>query len=142
MRQTAREVLRELLPEVLGALQTAPANGNGHGHASAVPLVPAPPVAAVLRPSTWTGPATPGEMIGDETAVPPAGLAEGAEAVTLDTDADLERFVARCCAGWRTRASAGPCAPARCASRCAADRVLPRPRRRRPVRPCTSTRAR
>ncbi len=30
-----------------------------------VPQVPAPPVAAVLRPSTWSGPAVAGEVIGD-----------------------------------------------------------------------------
>jgi hypothetical protein len=43
----------------------------GHGPESAasvgqdpIPLVPAPPVAAVLRPSTWDGPAVPGELIG------------------------------------------------------------------------------
>ncbi len=35
-----------------------------------VPQVPAPPVAAVLRPSTWSGPAGPGEVIGDH---PPDG---------------------------------------------------------------------
>jgi acyl-CoA reductase-like NAD-dependent aldehyde dehydrogenase len=38
----------------------------------AVPLVPAPPVAAVLRPSTWSAPALPGEVVGDSEAVPAA----------------------------------------------------------------------
>jgi hypothetical protein len=102
-------------------------NGNGNGQAGApadradarvrdetVPRVPAPPVAAVLRPSTWTGPAVPGEVIGDGAAAPAAGrepaVARGqdhprddpaggdepdvnVETVTIDTDADLDRFV-------------------------------------------------
>jgi acyl-CoA reductase-like NAD-dependent aldehyde dehydrogenase len=36
----------------------------------AVPLVPTPPVAAVLRPSTWSAPALPGEVVGDGDAMP------------------------------------------------------------------------
>jgi len=75
----AREILRELLQEAL-----AGPNGNG-----VTPQVPAPPVAAVLRPSTWTGPPAGGELIGG--AVPPAP--GGAEFVAIDSDADLERFV-------------------------------------------------
>ena len=51
----ARAVLRELLAEAL-------AGGNGNG--APVPQVPAPPVAAVLRPSTWTAPPAGGEVIG------------------------------------------------------------------------------
>lgn len=135
MRQAAREVLRELLPDLVGQLRapetSGHANGNGlaktNGHAAAsraadpVPRVPAPPVAAVLRPSTWTGPAVPGEVIGDGAPAPPATpvgsppgahtaapvaqvaapvaqaappAPEGAEAITLDSDADLQRFVA------------------------------------------------
>ncbi|HWE11362.1 MAG TPA: hypothetical protein VG325_18575 [Solirubrobacteraceae bacterium] len=124
MRQTAREVLRELLPgmldEVLGRSpdrSRAGTNGSGSGsgrgsgseHASeVVPLVPAPPVAAVLRPSTWAGPPVPGERIGggepaDDSGVaaaPPAAAErrDGAsgvhvERVTIDSDEDLERFV-------------------------------------------------
>jgi hypothetical protein len=54
MRRMARQVLGELM-----------GNGNGNGVAHApVPQVPAPPVAAVLRPSTWNRPAAPGEIIG------------------------------------------------------------------------------
>jgi hypothetical protein len=52
-------------------------------------------VAAVLRPSTWTEPAGPGEVIGDghPPSAPPSG-GDRVEAVTLDSDADLQRFVA------------------------------------------------
>ena len=105
MRTAAREVLRELLPELLEGECAARPD-------PVVPIVPAPPVAAVLRPSTWTTPAGPGEIIGDdqltlpaqspstaaETAEQPATAPpiDGAriEAVTLDSDADLQRFVA------------------------------------------------
>ena len=136
MRQAARDVLRELLPEMIAELTapTRPAPSNGHdqgnsnsnsnGNAataargavrapsadpSIVPLVPTPPVAAVLRPSTWAVPAVPGEVIGDGPAstaaasqptplrVPSGARSDGAnarvEAVTLDSDADLQRFV-------------------------------------------------
>jgi hypothetical protein len=124
MRQTAREVLRELLPgmldEVLGRPAATPhgtgngngaggVSGNGNGAGGMVPRVPAPPVAAVLRPSTWAGPAVPGELIGERgpagddaaaTAAPATrggagGEASGArvERVTIASDEDLERFV-------------------------------------------------
>jgi len=76
----AREILRELLQEAL-----AGPNGNG-----ATPQVPAPPVAAVLRPSTWTAPPAGGELIGGAAAPAPAA---GAEFVSLESDADLDRFV-------------------------------------------------
>jgi hypothetical protein len=76
-REAARDMLRELLHEAL-------AGPNGAG--GAVPQVPAPPVAAVLRPSTWSAPPAGGEVI--------AGAADAAvERVRLDTDDDLERFV-------------------------------------------------
>jgi hypothetical protein len=76
-RDAARDLLRELLHEAL-------ANGDGH-HAT----VPPPPVAAVHRPSTWSRPAAPGEVIGDG-----APAADGAaEAVTIASDADLDAFV-------------------------------------------------
>ena len=45
-RDDAREILRELLHEALAV----PNGGTG------VPQVPAPPVAAVLRPSSWARP--------------------------------------------------------------------------------------
>jgi hypothetical protein len=123
MRQAAREVLAEIVPGMLrdALADTRPhghGNGNGNGHAGSpgrpsgseqgtdpVPRVPAPPVAAVLRPSTWSGPAVPGEVIGEgeptpagPPAAPSASPAEGdpgvrIELVTIDTDEDLERFV-------------------------------------------------
>ncbi len=77
MSDAARDLLRELLAEAL-------ANGDG-GKAA----VPPPPVAAVHRPSTWSRPAAPGEVIGDG-----AGHDRGAaEPVTIASDADLDRFV-------------------------------------------------
>ncbi len=74
-REAAREMLRELLQEAL-------AGPDGAG--GAVPQVPAPPVAAVLRPSTWTAPPAGGEVIGGDA---------GVERVKLDSDDDLDRFV-------------------------------------------------
>ncbi len=57
----------------------------GAGDAGA--MVPPPPVAAVLRPSTWTAAPVGGEVIG-------AGArASDTEYVAIDSDADLERFV-------------------------------------------------
>lgn len=69
----ARDLLRELIQEAL-------ANGNGQQAA-----VPPPPVAAVHRPSTWSQPAAPGEVIGD-------GSSARTEVVRLDNDADLAAF--------------------------------------------------
>ncbi|HWC87489.1 MAG TPA: hypothetical protein VG388_13195 [Solirubrobacteraceae bacterium] len=103
MRQVAREVLREVVPEMLAASRAENGQAGANGHArEPIPQVPAPPVAAVLRPSTWTAPPAPGEVIGDgaarseaaaEPEERPPSVDSGAEAVTLDTDADLERFV-------------------------------------------------
>ncbi|HWF51490.1 MAG TPA: hypothetical protein VG294_12695 [Solirubrobacteraceae bacterium] len=84
MRAVAREVLREVV-------HSASMPG-----ADPTPQVPPPPVAAVLRPSTWTGPAIPGEVIGDGgsgEAEPPVMGDTPTEAVTIETDEDLERFV-------------------------------------------------
>lgn len=130
LREVAREVMRELVLGVLGDA-AGPAHGNGradppgaHGRNGAgdgathdrrnddamVAQVPPPPVAAVLRPSTWSGPTSPGEVIGDRPAAAPAEViadrpatAAGVsgdhdstgrvEAVTIDTNEDLERFV-------------------------------------------------
>jgi hypothetical protein len=75
-RDAAREILRELLQEAL-------AGGNGNG---VTPAVPPPPVAAVLRPSTWTAPPAGAETIGD--AGHPA-----VEPVSIGSDDDLQRFV-------------------------------------------------
>ena len=89
-RDAARQVLRELLHEAL-----AGTNGNGHG--GAVPAVPAPPVAAVLRPSTWTQPPAPGEVVAGAARTTAGDVVE---AVSLASDADLDGFVrallARC----------------------------------------------
>ena len=76
MSDAARDLLRELLAEAL-------ANGNGQQAA-----VPPAPVAAVHRPSTWSQPAAPGEVIGDRTAP-----AHDVVAVTISSDAELDRFV-------------------------------------------------
>ena len=65
-RDAAREILRELLHEALG--------GSGNG---VIPQIPPAPVAAVHRPSSWSGEPS----------------ASGAEPVTLDTDDDVDRFV-------------------------------------------------
>jgi hypothetical protein len=115
-REEAREMLRELLAEALGG-----GNGNANGGhrggrtggaaapGGAPPAVPAPPVAAVLRPSTWSQPPAPGEVIGEVWPAgaagaggdpgrggggEPAAPAGGArvEAVSLRSDADLARF--------------------------------------------------
>jgi hypothetical protein len=80
-----RALVREVLQEVT--------NGNGHSNGNGklrpeangnqptvVPQVPAPPVAAVLRPSTWDRPPAPGEVIGNATPAPtptPASAGEG-----------------------------------------------------------------
>ena len=71
-RDEARKLVRELLQEALGS-------SNGHPA-----MVPPPPVAAVHRPSTWSQPAAPGEVIGDTT-----------ETVRIESDADLAAFVHR-----------------------------------------------
>ena len=69
-------MLRELLAEAL-------AGSNGEG---VVPQVPAPPVAAVLRPSTWTAPPAGAEVIGGG-GVPDAD----AQHVPMASDEDLDR---------------------------------------------------
>jgi hypothetical protein len=148
IRAAAREVLGELVHGMRGDAPNPRVdehtNGDRHanGHdaprpapvrddAEIVPEVPAPPVAAVLRPSTWSSPAAPGEVIGDRTpatapeprshpgepdstsapassapssapasddgqrAVSAPSVASDArvEAVTIDTDEELDRFV-------------------------------------------------
>ena len=121
IRKAARDVLREIVPEIVREL-TADTNGNGNGNGHGpradssdemiVPRVPAAPVAAVLRPSTWDRPAAPGEVIGapasaqapgsgrEATPVPDGepqiNLAAGdarVQAVKIDTDEDLAQFI-------------------------------------------------
>jgi hypothetical protein len=106
-RAVLREMVPEIVRELSADSQTrAPdskqTNGNGHtnghtnghgqeqenGHGRAphpdtgdetlVPQVPAPPVAAVLRPSTWDRPAAPGEVIGAPANGAPANGAPAA----------------------------------------------------------------
>lgn len=106
MRDAARDVLRELLPDLLRDALATPArvtNGNGHHpeEPEVVPQVPAPPVAAVLRPSTWAAPAVPGEVVGDkppytgkisqDTGTPAPG--GPVETVAIANDEDLNDFV-------------------------------------------------
>jgi hypothetical protein len=74
MSSETRDLLKQLLAEIAD-------NGN-----APTPQVPAPPVAAVLRPSTWSHPPAPGEVIGD-------GVGARVEPVRLDTDAALAAFV-------------------------------------------------
>jgi hypothetical protein len=112
LRSVTREVLAELLPGLLEEALTAQPAGNGNGHQPAadepsaaerpqpaVPQVPAPPVAAVHRPSGWRPPPE-----SDTTARPaqapaaaPVGQQGSADAtierVNLRTDADLDAFV-------------------------------------------------
>jgi hypothetical protein len=95
VREVLREVLAELLPQVVeGALEERAAGAAGPPPAppagGAVARVPAPPVAAVHRPSTWQAP--PG------TAPAPAEGAGGpgaVEEVAIASDGDLDAFVRR-----------------------------------------------
>ena len=113
LRSVTREVLADLLPELLSEALTT--NGNGHhpgngarphagpGPASedpgtvpggGVPQVPAPPIAAVHRPSGWRPPA---ESDTTTASAAPAVAQDAAgatvERVDLRSDADLDAFV-------------------------------------------------
>jgi hypothetical protein len=78
-----RAVIREVLQEVTNGNGHSKGNGNARQATeddapSVVPQVPAPPVAAVLRPSTWDRPPAPGEVIGNAAPAPtPAPAGEG-----------------------------------------------------------------
>jgi hypothetical protein len=81
VRSVLRDVLAELLPDLVADARGAerPTSTN-----AAIPTVPPPPVAAVHRPSSWSGGApTPGQ--GDR----------GVEEVSLTSDAQLDAFVQR-----------------------------------------------
>jgi hypothetical protein len=104
LRNVTREVLAELLPGLLEEALTTPAAANGNGHhaaadqaATAVPQVPAPPVAAVHRPPGWRAPeaAAPAIPAPAEDPAPSAPhAADGSvERVDLHSDADLDAFV-------------------------------------------------
>jgi hypothetical protein len=109
-----REVLAELLPDVLAA--QAPRNGATPGRAApavpaappAVPRVPAPPVARVHRPSQRlaeavpqvAAPARPTPPPAAPQAPAPAAVAslpalgdDGVHEVAIDSQADLDAFV-------------------------------------------------
>jgi hypothetical protein len=104
LRNVTREVLAELLPGLLEEALTTPAAANGNGHhapadqaGTAVPLVPAPPVAAVHRPPGWRAPepAAPAAAVPveDPAASPPQAADGSVERVDLRSDADLAAFV-------------------------------------------------
>lgn len=121
MREAVRKALREMLPDVVGAeaATNAHAQPNGHAHTNGngappaerepdvIPMVPAPPVAAVLRPSTWNGPAVPGEVIGSGS--PGAPVAPAAPTAATPTSEPAPR---RPAADTRS-APAAPPTPAR-----------------------------
>jgi hypothetical protein len=119
LRSVTREVLADLLPELLSEALTAQTatNGNGNGDggrphpgpgpasappvsADAVPQVPGPPIAAVHRPSGWRPPAestttpaigtSPTRQLTPDADSAPTGAVER---VDLRSDADLDAFV-------------------------------------------------
>lgn len=121
VRDVLREVLQELLPGIVaGALDdrldaqpslapqeshdTAPPRGatvsrpaDTTQRDAPIPQVPAPPVASVHRPSTWSG-AEPSARAPQAEASRPAvgaGRRGTVEEVTIDSDADLDAFVRR-----------------------------------------------
>ena len=86
-REDVRELLRELLKETI-------ANGEA--------TVPPAPVAAVLRPSTWSRAPAPGEVIGESAGADSLASslrehrgddAARTEIVRIESDADLAAFV-------------------------------------------------
>ncbi len=108
LRSVTREVLAELLPGLLEEALVAGTNGNGHAHLAAepapddageqpvVPQVPAPPVAAVHRPTGWRAADQPAAAPAPaQAADTPAAAsdASGVEHVELRTDAELDAFV-------------------------------------------------
>jgi len=112
LRSVTREVLAELLPGLLEEALTAQPATNGNGHHppdepaaeqphAVVPQVPAPPVAAVHRPSGWRPPPEsdttrtppPAAAGAPATAAPETSADATIERVDLRTDADLDVFV-------------------------------------------------
>jgi hypothetical protein len=108
LRNVTREVLAELLPGLLEEALATPARNGGNGHhadadasvsapgETAVPQVPAPPIATVHRPSGWRPPeqegATPVAQPAARETTAAAGYA-ALEPVDLRTDAELDAFV-------------------------------------------------
>jgi hypothetical protein len=84
MRRMAREVIGELVPGISRRIIETP---------DPVPQVPAPPIAAVLRPSTWNRPAAPGEIIGQPA--PGAAATAPVRATAQPAAAPPPRAVAR-----------------------------------------------
>jgi hypothetical protein len=112
LRSVTREVLADLLPGLLEEALTAQPAANGNGHHPpdepaaeqphvVVPQVPAPPVAAVHRPSGWrpppesdtTRPPPPAAATAPAAAAPETSADATIERVDLRTDADLDVFV-------------------------------------------------
>ncbi|MDX6545320.1 MAG: hypothetical protein QOG02_1094 [Gaiellales bacterium] len=104
LRNVTREVLAELLPGLLEEALTTPAAANGNGHhapadqaGTAVPLVPAPPVAAVHRPPGWRAPEPAVPATAPPAEHPAASAPQAAdgsvEHVDLQSNADLDAFV-------------------------------------------------
>jgi hypothetical protein len=109
LRNVTREVLAELLPDLVEeALATPASNGNGHRAPSpaatvvegdpVVPQVPAPPIATVHRPSGWREPAPSASETPVEHPAPAAELDAVPDGVTVErvalrSDADLDAFV-------------------------------------------------
>jgi hypothetical protein len=77
VREVVREVLEELLPRL-----AAPVAADGP-----VPQVPAPPVAAVHRPSSW--------QAADADPAPRGQGGATVEEVSIESDAELDAFVRR-----------------------------------------------
>jgi hypothetical protein len=80
VRSVLRDVLAELLPELVAEARGAerPPATN-----AAIPAVPPPPVAAVHRPSSWSGDGTAPQRQGEP----------GVEQVSLTSDVQLDAFV-------------------------------------------------
>lgn len=98
LRNITRELLAELLPSLLQETLQTNGNGSGNGHHSAtlsaletgaVPPVPAPPIAAVHRPSGWGA----GDGAAQVSHEPSGADAGEVELVHLRGDDDLNAFV-------------------------------------------------
>lgn len=110
VREVLREVLEELLPRVVaGALEQSTGTHEPLGpredsapvaapsRDAPIPQVPAPPVAAVHRPSTWSSTEPSSAAEPGAPAEPATGNRDHAtlEGVAIETDADLDAFARR-----------------------------------------------
>jgi hypothetical protein len=82
VRSVLRDVLAELLPDLVAEARGAE---RPPATSAAIPTMPPPPVAAVHRPSSWSG----------GTAAGPGPGERGVEQVSLASDAQLDAFVHR-----------------------------------------------